>query len=142
MQRRTVALTDSDGRSVNVGSGGGRGSRVAAAFAASSVVDRERSRSYLLLAALVIIVLTLPLPQHVDVHLLPSALAIAGLVVTWLLSCVRRLTTLMNRIAGGLIALQITGLVAITGGPRSAYTVLYAMLLLYAAVFYGTRDSC
>ena len=104
-----------------------------------TVVDRERSRSQLVLAAFVVVVLTLALPQPGQVHWPAALLAVGGIAGTWVASLVPVVWPVMNRVGGVVIAVEIAALVAATGGPRSPYSVFYAMLLLYAAVFYGTR---
>ncbi|WP_041775676.1 diguanylate cyclase domain-containing protein [Blastococcus saxobsidens] len=102
-------------------------------------MDRERSRSRLLLAAFVVVVLTLALPQPGQVHWPAALLAVAAIAATWTASLVPALWPAMNRVGGVVTAVEIAALVAATGGPRSPYSVLYGMLLLYTAVFYGTR---
>lgn len=108
-------------------------------LASEAVAGRERSRSQLLLAALVIVGLTLGMPHPGKVHGVAAGLVLAVTAATWGASLVRVFWPVLNRVGGVLLTAEIMGLVAVTGGVRSPYNVLYAMLLLYAAVFYGTR---
>lgn len=98
---------------------------------------RERARSVLLAVALAVTVGTLWLPQPVSPPTEGIAVLTATVALTTLASLAPAFQSILNRVGGLLILAQITVLVGLTGGAASVYTPMYALLLLYAAVFYG-----
>ena len=102
-------------------------------------LGRERSRSHLLLVGCLVVAVSLLLPQQVDVHAPIALAAVSAAAVTVLAAAFRPRWPALNQLAAVLVAAETFALVMATGGPRSAYAGLYAVLLIYAAMFYGTR---
>jgi diguanylate cyclase (GGDEF)-like protein len=104
----------------------------------SHIADyREPARTVLLFVALGLTLATLWLPQHGPVE--HAAVLVLAVVVgiTGVASTLPVFHGLLNRVGGLLLLAQIAALIHLTGGAASIYTPLYALLLLYAAVFYG-----
>lgn len=99
---------------------------------------RESARTALIFAALVIVVGTLWIPQEGRVHIAGVLLLATVTAITGVISAMSSAHAMMNRYGGVLTLVQIFGIVWLTGGPLSIYTMLYVMLLLYAALFYDT----
>lgn len=99
---------------------------------------REPARTLLLLVALVLVLGTMAFPQRGEVAR-EAVLFLAGIVaLTTALSLLPRFQPMLNRVGGLLVLGQVGALVYLTGGARSIYSSLYILLLLYAAVFYGS----
>ncbi|HWH33602.1 MAG TPA: GGDEF domain-containing protein [Egibacteraceae bacterium] len=99
---------------------------------------RESARTALIFAALVIVLGTLWIPQAGAVRI-PGVLLLSLITAaTGVVSMMPAAHAVMNRYGGVLTLLQIVGIVWLTGGPDSIYSMLYVMLLLYAALFYDT----
>lgn len=99
---------------------------------------RESARTLLVFVALTICLITMWLPQRGEVQI-EAALVIAGTVgLLGIAGLVPMFHPMLNRIGGLILLVQISAVLYVTGGPDSIYTPLLIMLLLYAAIFYGT----
>jgi diguanylate cyclase (GGDEF)-like protein len=99
---------------------------------------REPARTALIFVALTLTLGTLGFPQHGDVERGAVLVLATTVAAVGLMSLRPAFHALLNRIGGLLLLAQMAVLVQLTGGAQSVYTPLYALLLLYAAVFYGS----
>jgi diguanylate cyclase (GGDEF)-like protein len=98
---------------------------------------RESARTALVFIALAIALPALWLPQRGEVVHGAALVLAASVALTGVASLLPALHGTLNRVGGLLLLAQIAALVHLTGGADSIFTPIYALLLLYAAVFYG-----